>query len=114
MKITQVNEKQKNGYISISDGSELIPAEVAARQKREGSEPPNNPKPKERGQQSSDIDMSRGYTVSEQGLVNNYPITPKTYAAKYPSPEQQKRYIFQGIFAILFVSGIITFAFWVS
>lgn len=107
----QLTENKTTNY---SDGSELVPAEVAARQEREGGEPPNTPKPKEQQSTNADVNMTGGYTVSGQGLVNNYAVTPKIYRADYPTPEQQKKYAIQGILALLLVSGIIVVAIAVS
>lgn len=99
-----------------SDGSELIPAEVAARTKREGSEPPNQPEAQIKQEQTakSTTDTTAGYTVSGQGLVNNYPVTPKIREAEYPSEEQQKNYFVQGGLALFFVGLIVFIAFLVT
>ncbi|UBF26449.1 ssl1498 family light-harvesting-like protein [Kovacikia minuta CCNUW1] len=47
------------------------------------------------------------YTVNEEGLLNNYAIEPAIQYAEYPSPEQQRRYAFQGAIATLFVTALI-------
>ena len=98
-----------------SDGSELIPAEVAAREQREGSEPPNKPLPKIE-QEKADllINTTGGYTVDREGLVNNYANPPETYEADYPTSRQQNRYLFWGIIALLFVTGLIGISFIIS
>lgn len=54
------------------------------------------------------------YTVDETGVMNNYAVEPKMYFAVYPSPEQQRRYMFQGALAILLVAGTILTALAVS
>lgn len=99
-----------------SDGSELIPAEVAARERREESEPPNEPKPKVQAEQedSKTANAVRGYTVDQEGLVNNYATPPATYPARYPTAKQQRRYLVWGAIALLFVSGLIGLSFMVS
>ncbi|MBD2356087.1 ssl1498 family light-harvesting-like protein [Tolypothrix sp. FACHB-123] len=74
-----------------SDGSELIPAEVQARTHREGSQLLNVP-------------VATGYTVDDEGMINNYTIQPAMSLAEYPSTEQQQRYIFQGVVAIVFIA----------
>lgn len=79
-----------------SDGSELIPAEVQANA-REAAEP-----------------LGTGYTVDDEGIVNNYAIEPKMSESEYPSPKQQRRYLFLGAAAILFVALAIWIAFAVS
>ncbi|MBE9118257.1 ssl1498 family light-harvesting-like protein [Lusitaniella coriacea LEGE 07157] len=86
---------QKN----YSDGSELKPAEVGARQEREGNEPPNQPS----AETTKKSDPQAGYTVSRDGLVNNYATTPKVYKAEYPSPEEQRKYVVLGAIALGFV-----------
>ena len=106
-------ESQEKNY---SDGSELIPAEVVARQKREGNEPPNTPVPQLNEAQTNpdNIDTTGGYTVDQEGLVNNYAVTPEVYPAKFPSEQQQKRYVVQGAIAMVFISFLIVTAFVVS
>lgn len=84
-----------------SDGSELIPAEVQARTHRQGSQLLNLP-------------LVPGYLVDDEGIINNYAIEPGMSLAEYPSPEQQHRYIFQGVIAILLVALTLMTAFTVS
>jgi hypothetical protein len=84
-----------------SDGSELIPAEVQANTREEGSKSFNKP-------------LGSGYRVDDEGIVNNYAIEPEMSEAKYPSPKQQRRYIFLGAAAILFVALALLIAFGVS
>ncbi len=74
-----------------SDGSELIPAEVQARTHREGSQLLNVP-------------LAHGYTVDDEGMIDNYAIQPAMSLTEYPSTEQQQRYIFQGAVVIVFVA----------
>jgi hypothetical protein len=57
---------------------EIVPAEVAARKEREGDKfmtaPSNDDEPRE------DTDHTRdGFTVDQEGLVNNYAIEPEMY-----------------------------------
>jgi hypothetical protein len=54
------------------------------------------------------------YTVDETGVMNNYAVEPKTYFAAYPSVEQQRQYLFQGVLAVLLVSATILTALAVS
>lgn len=81
-----------------SDGSELIPAEVQANIRHDGNK-------------LLDLPLSPGYTVDDEGINNNYAIEPDMSSAKYPSPKQQRRYIFLGAGAILFVAAIVLIAF---
>ncbi|MBE9166670.1 ssl1498 family light-harvesting-like protein [Pleurocapsales cyanobacterium LEGE 06147] len=85
----------------ISDGSELIPAEIQTNTSFDNSQLPNTP-------------LSRGYTVDDEGIINNYATEPDMSLADYPSPEQQKRYIFLGAGAMLFVATVLLTAFAVS
>ncbi|MGH7998283.1 MAG: photosystem II assembly protein Psb34 [Brasilonema sp.] len=85
----------------LSDGSELIPAEVQANIGQNGS-------------QLLDLPLATGYTVDDEGIVNNYAIESDMSLAKYPSAKQQWRYLFLGIGAILFVAVIALIAFAVS
>ncbi|MEM8777591.1 MAG: ssl1498 family light-harvesting-like protein [Cyanobacteria bacterium P01_G01_bin.49] len=104
--------EHNNNY---SDGSELIPAEVAAKKRREGSEPPNEPVTDNQEQQSTGNPTStEGYTVDQEGLVNNYAVTPKLQEAKYPTPKEQFNYLIWGGIAAAFVITLIFIAFNVS
>jgi hypothetical protein len=66
---------------NLSDGSELIPAEVAAREDREGSEPPNTPRAVQeaKSNENQELKTTSGYTTDQEGLTNNYPVTPEMY-----------------------------------
>ena len=85
----------------ISDGSELIPAEIQANTHKEISKCLNKP-------------LGAGYRVDDEGIVNNYAIEPDMSEADYPSPEQQKRYVLLGAGAILLVALTLLTAFAVS
>ncbi|WP_008318314.1 chlorophyll a/b-binding protein [Leptolyngbya sp. PCC 6406] len=67
----------------ISDGSELIPAEVGAAAEREG-QPAANPSapPTSSLSATAESPTTAGYTVDQEGLVNNYPVTPDMYVQK--------------------------------
>jgi hypothetical protein len=51
----------------------IISAETAARMKREGEDFRSQP------QSEGDLDTSGGYTVSREGLLNNYAVEPEMY-----------------------------------
>jgi hypothetical protein len=85
----------------ISDGSELIPAEIQANTHEEISKCLNKP-------------LGSGYRVDDEGIVNNYAIEPDMYLADYPSPEQQKRYVSLGAGSMLLVATILLTGFAVS
>ncbi|MBD2447003.1 ssl1498 family light-harvesting-like protein [Nostoc sp. FACHB-152] len=53
-------------------------------------------------------------TIDEQGILNNYATEPKVYYAAYPSAEEQRKYVFQGAIATLFLTAIILVALGVS
>ncbi|NEP60565.1 MAG: ssl1498 family light-harvesting-like protein [Symploca sp. SIO2G7] len=101
---------------NYSDGSELIPAEVGARSFREGSLPPNTPAPQENAQQLDTLtpNTTGGYTVDQEGLINNYATTPEMYEANYPSPHKQHKYFIQGAIATVFVGLLVSIAFVIS
>jgi hypothetical protein len=84
-----------------SDGSELIPAEVQANIRRHEA-------------QSIDTPSSTGYTVDDEGLMNNYAIEPDIYPSDYPSPEKQRQYVLIGAGALLLVVIVLLTAFAVS
>lgn len=52
----------------------LVPAETAARKEREGDAYKQVP-----DDQASDLDTEGGYTVDQEGLINNYAIEPEMY-----------------------------------
>jgi hypothetical protein len=54
----------------------IIPAETAARKKREGEDYKQTPEPE--GNANS-IDTTGGYTVDKEGLANNYAVEPEMY-----------------------------------
>jgi hypothetical protein len=84
-----------------SDGSELVPAEVQARTHEPEERSPHTP-------------ISDGYTVDDEGILNNYGVEPKVSLSEYPSPQTQKQYVWQGLGAILFVVLIVLIAISVS
>jgi hypothetical protein len=84
-----------------SDGSELIPAEVSGKVGDSGQIPLKKP-------------LTDGYTIDEEGLANNYAVEPQEYRATYPAPYEQRRYLFQGAIAIVFIAFIVWVAFAVS
>jgi hypothetical protein len=51
----------------------IVPAETAARQEREGDEYQQLP------EAEGSLDTTGGYTIDEQGLMNNYAIEPEMY-----------------------------------
>ena len=85
----------------ISDGSELIPAEVQGNTREEASKLLNQP-------------LAGGYTVNDEEIINNYATEPNMSLADYPSPEQQNRYVLLGAGAILLVAITLLTAFAVS
>jgi hypothetical protein len=53
-------------------------------------------------------------TQDERGILNNFATEPRVYFAEYPSPEQQRQYLFQGSLAIVFVTTLFGIALAVS
>jgi hypothetical protein len=64
------NEIEKDNY-----DRGIIPAETAARMEREGDHYKHTPHQAE----DASLDTSSGYTVDNEGLVNNYAIEPEMY-----------------------------------
>ncbi len=87
----------------VSSGEELIPAEVAARKEREGkpSEMPGDSKPD-------------GYTVSGQGLTNNYAVTPPVYKEQKSDTEKRRDYTMVGIVGLVIVALLVGITFLVN
>ena len=96
-----VADKVRSFSSKTSDGSELVPAEAQSRMEREGNSFLQRP-------------MLNGSTVDQEGLTNNYGVEPIMYYAQFPSPEQQRRYAFQGAIATLFVTALFLTSFAVS
>jgi hypothetical protein len=84
-----------------SDGSELIPAEVQVHIRHDDIQP-------------IDDASSTGYTLDDEGLVNNYAIEPEISASAYPSQPQQRRYVLGAIGAALLVVALVLISFAVS
>ena len=53
-------------------------------------------------------------TTSPEGLLNNYAPETPIYFAEYPNQDQQRRYLFQGAIAVLFVNFLVLTALAVS
>jgi hypothetical protein len=94
-KTLNLNEKHR------SDGSQLIPAEVQVNIRHDEA-------------QSIDAPFTIGYTVDDEGLIDNYAIEPDIYPSEYPAPQQQRRYVFLGAGAALFVVILMLIAFGAS
>ncbi|MGK7942703.1 MAG: ssl1498 family light-harvesting-like protein [Crocosphaera sp.] len=102
-----INTKTLDNH--VSDGSELIPSDVAARIEREGTV-----NEKREAINNNDAPTTGGYTVDQEGLINNYPVTPPLQGAKYPTPREQYAYMILGGLAATFVMSLIGIAFIVS
>jgi hypothetical protein len=84
-----------------SNGTELIPAEVQAHIRYD--EAP-----------SIDIPFAVGYTIDDEGLINNFSIEPDMYPSEYPSPRRQQQYVVLGATAFFFVIMLLLTAVLVS
>lgn len=84
-----------------SDGSELIPAEVQANTRRNDKS-------------SVDVTTPSGSTVDDEGRLNNFAVEPKVYSSEYPSPRQQRRYIYWGLAAAILVISLVLISTFVS
>jgi len=80
-----------------SDGSELVPAEVQVNschdEHDEGA--------------SSEMFVVPGSTIDDEGLINNFAVEPKAYPSEYPSPREQRRYIYWAIAATFLVVTLV-------
>jgi hypothetical protein len=81
-----LNQSEKR----YSDGTELIPAEVQASAEHDEA-------------QSIDIPLVVGYTIDDEGIINNFAIEPAIYPSDYPSPRQRRQYQVLGAAAFFFV-----------
>lgn len=84
-----------------SDGSELIPAEVQANTRRNNKSPVG-------------MLTSLGSTVDDEGRLNNLAVEPEVYPSEYPSPRQQRRYIYWGLAAAILVISLVLISTFVS
>jgi hypothetical protein len=80
----QNSEKISNVYSAnaeLSDGSELIPAEVAARAERQDKTGPVEAASSAVNDRSNGRSLKavHGQTVDQEGLSNNYAIIPESY-----------------------------------
>jgi hypothetical protein len=67
---------QKGSETELSYDPGIVPAETAARLKREGKSFMQTPK------SEGESDTTSGYTLDREGLMNNYAIEPKMYINK--------------------------------
>lgn len=84
-----------------SDGTELIPAEVQANIRQDEA-------------QSIDVPFAVGYTIDDEGLINNFATEPEIYPSEYPSPRQQQQYKVLGAAAFFLVVTLLLTAVLVS
>ncbi len=85
----------------ISDGSELIPAEVRAKTREEADHLHNR-------------QLYDGYRVDDEGIINNYALEPDVYLAVSPSPEERNYYLLLGVGTVLLVTIAFLISFAVS
>ena len=81
--MTQINSKtdiQSDGF-----DCNIIPAETKARIEREG----DNFKSMPESEAETGLDTTSGYTMSNEGLVNNYAVEPEIYYEE-PGDLQEK------------------------
>jgi hypothetical protein len=84
-----------------SNGSELLPAEVQANIRHDEA-------------RLVDTSLAVGYTIDDEGLINNFAIEPDMYPSEYLSPRQQRHYGVLGVTAILFVVMLMMVTFFIS
>ncbi|MCL1473718.1 photosystem II assembly protein Psb34 [Argonema antarcticum] len=54
------------------------------------------------------------YITEERGILNNFAKEPKMYFAEYPTQQQQRSYLFQGVAALALLAAVVLTAFAVS
>lgn len=62
----------------------ITSAEVASRKEREGGDFKNRPKP------GNELDTDGGYTMSREGLLNNYAVEPEMYVKERGDLQEKK------------------------
>ncbi len=87
-----------------SDGSELVPAEVQVNERHADR----------KAGDSTQTSAIPGSTLDDEGLINNFAVEPKVYPSEYPSPRQQRQYIYWGIAAVLLVAFLVVISTFVS
>lgn len=87
-----------------SDGSELMPAEVQVNKRHDEYD----------GGKLAESSAVPGSTIDDEGLLNNFAVEPLVYPSEYPSPRQQRRYIYWGIAATLLVASLVLISTFVS
>ena len=65
----------------------------------------------EGAQKLSTSPFGKGYTIDEEGFLNRYAVETPMSEASYPSAKEQRRYLFLGIAAVLFIAFILELAF---
>ncbi len=70
------NNPASHAPSSDSPDAHIIPAETAARKNREGD---HYKQPPENSESADSIDTTGGFTVDQEGLVNNYAAEPEMY-----------------------------------
>lgn len=93
-----------------SDGSELVPAEVQVNERHADHQKGNATQTGDATQTSA----IPGSTLDDEGLINNFAVEPKVYPSEYPSPRQQRQYIYWGIAAALLVASLVLISTFVS
>ena len=79
----------------------MIPAEIQADRREEINQCLNK-------------SLESGYTIDDEGIINNYATETDMSLANYPSPEQKKHYFFLGAGATLLITVALLISFAVS
>jgi hypothetical protein len=86
-KINKTTDSSERVEVDTYDRG-IVPAETAARMKREGENYKNLPEETQENVTTNDqtnaesIKTTDGYTVDQEGLVNNYAVEPEMYYEK--------------------------------
>jgi hypothetical protein len=68
----------------------IVPAETAARKEREGEDYKHTPDTPDQDV-TSDLDTTAGFTVDQEGLVNNFAVEPEMYYEEPGDLRQEKQ-----------------------
>jgi hypothetical protein len=84
-KTVENQHESANKEKSANYDRKIVSAETAARMEREQDNYKQKPEPE------STLDTTSGYTVSREGLLNNYPVEPEMYVNERGDLEEKQQ-----------------------
>ena len=114
-KESAVDERmQRHEYNHVSDGSELVPSEVAAKGLPEREDPLTPQSEMLEGEENkhtpSSPNVEPAYRVTDAGLINAYPVSPPMSRIDPMSKKQFNRYLLGFGLAANFTLGLVVLA----